>query len=89
MAHEVRHSVCPKSKKRKYRGERDATDGARALARMLNRYGIMAQDLYIYTCPDCRKVHLTRDAEHHGKAHKKVFAAPSEELQRWAMGLTE
>lgn len=89
MAHEVRHSVCPKQGKRKYRGIRDATTGARNLARELNRFGIFAQDMYVYVCPHCRRIHLTRDAEHHGVPHKKVFTAPTEDLQRWAMGLIE
>lgn len=75
---------CP-SEKVIYASVVDATFGARGVGRGVNADGKLAQDLYVYKCPDCRMRHLTRMAAFEGKPHVRVFVAPPVELQRWAM----
>jgi len=73
------------TEKWQYRERWLAEEGAHKLSRALNREGKLAEDLYCYSCPDCRRWHLTRQAEWAGIPNLLAYAAPAEGLQRWAM----
>lgn len=73
------------SGKRRHTSPARAKVAAHAFARALNREGKLAQTMYAYRCAKCRGGwHLTRQAGWPGMT--LVFEAPSETLQRWAMG---
>lgn len=75
------------SGKVRHSSPRRAKVAAHAFARALNAEGKIAHSLYAYRCAKCRGGwHITRQAGWSGMV--KVFDAPSETLQRWAMPST-
>lgn len=75
------------SGKVRHSSPRRAKVAAHAFARALNAEGKIAHSLYAYRCTKCRGWHITRQAGWSGMV--KVFDAPSEELQHWAMPSTD
>lgn len=78
------HARCAVTGKVPHASMHAAEVAARNHARTLNAQRQLAPSLYGYRCGWCRRFHVTRDAEHEGVANTLLYAAPSDDLQRWA-----
>lgn len=77
---------CPVSGKRSYPTVHIAKTHARGLARHINEAGDFSVNMYVYECPDCHRIHLTRSPGSKELGFNTiVFQAPPRSLQRWAM----
>lgn len=75
---------CPSGKVKHSSVERLKV-AAHVTVRSMNQEGIIAKSLYGYTCPDCRKFHLTKRAQFEGKDNFLVMEAPPLDLQQWVI----
>lgn len=78
--------ICEEQGKHRHSSLYWAKVAAREIHRTMNRNGELATNLYVYRCPSCGSLHLTRKAVHYGEPQQLILEAAPVALQLWAMG---
>lgn len=81
----VRRLTCPTPRKFAARSMGGLKLHARHWARQINERGEVWSTFYGYLCR-CDRWHLTHHDKFRGKPVAVILYAPSEDVQRWAMG---